>query len=316
MARCVRFIRELAIGGVGLWLLLAVSACGFTPTAGSLGPVTVGSGSSAEQMILGKLTVLALRYDGYQVEDRTGLGDAVAVREALEARDIDICWEYTGDTWAISLHHDLPIRDAHQVYAQVREEDRLNEITWLSPAPCQRRMGVAMRTDDATAKGIVNITDLALYLRRREPNLSLCVSESYDNKAYGTQGLESIYGLRFVRERVQRMSIENGYRALASGDCDVSLGFSTDYQLRGGELILLKDDKEFFQVSGLAVGVRDPVLREYPRLERSLDRLSTLLTQDALIALNRQVALEGRTPEDVAKRFLREHGYSRGSIFS
>ena len=48
--------------------------------------LVVGSKDFTEQIILGELTILALRNAGYTVEDETNLGGSSVVREALVDR--------------------------------------------------------------------------------------------------------------------------------------------------------------------------------------------------------------------------------------
>ena len=70
----------------------------------------------------------------------------------------------------------------------------------------------------------------------------------------------------------------------------------------------LRDDRGFFHASNLAPVVRTPVLQHYPELEVHLSELSRKLDQRTLTSLRRQVILEGRKPQTVARRFLGDSG--------
>jgi glycine betaine/choline ABC-type transport system substrate-binding protein len=100
---------------------LCVGAC--RPDARQRIPITVASARTPEQMVMGKMTVLALQAEGYRVSDKTGLGSSSEVRKALTGGSVDICWEYTGDTWKLYLGHDIPIKDPQELYAKVQSED-------------------------------------------------------------------------------------------------------------------------------------------------------------------------------------------------
>ena len=270
--------------------------------------IVVASADSPEQLVLGKMTVLTLKAAGHAVTDRTGLGTPWMVRAALEAGNIDIWWEYTGDTWASHLGHDQPISDPGELYERVRREDAQNDITWLPAAPCQRTLVLLMREADAQERGIASISDLLHHMAWVEPRLSLCAPEELYGAVSGIRGLERFYGLRFDGGQVHLMPMHEGYQALRQGECDCALGFSTDGEIVSSNLRSLEDDRHFFQASNLSVAVRTPVLRESPDLAATLGQIAELLTQRAVIELDRQVAIDAQKPEAVARQFLIRNG--------
>jgi len=271
-------------------------------------PIVVGSADSPEQLVLGGMTVLALEAAGYSVIDKTGLGRPWMVRAALEAGNIDVWWEYTGDTWASHLSHDQPIAEPGDLYERVRQEDAQNGIIWLPVAPCQRRIVLLMREADAQSKGIASITDLVGHIDTVDPHLSLCVPEQLYGAAGGIRGMERFYGLRFDEGQVHLMSMSEGYQALAQGECDCTVGFSTDGEMASASLRSLDDDRGFFQGSNLSAAVRTPLLQEQPGLATTLGQITKLLTQEAMVELNRRVATQADRPGDVARSFLIRNG--------
>ena len=277
-----------------------------------LAPIVVASADSPEQLVLGEMTVLALEAAGYSVIDKTGLGRPWMVRAALEAGNVDVWWEYTGDTWASHLGHDQPIADPGELYERVRQEDTHNGIVWLPVAPCQRRLVLLMREADAQSKGIASVTDLVRHMDRVAPYLSLCVPEQLYGAVGGIRGLERFYGLRFDEGQVHLMSMSEGYQALAQGECDCTVGFSTDGEMASANLRSLDDDRGFFQGSNLSAAVRTPLLQERPGLATTLGQITNLLTQEAMVELNRRVAMEADRPGDVARRFLIRNGVIHG----
>lgn len=275
-------------------------------------PIVVASADSPEQLVLGQITVLALEAAGYSVIDKTGLGRPWMVRAALEAGNVDVCWEYTGDTWASHLGHDQPIAEPGELYERVRQEDAQNGIVWLPVAPCQRRLVLLMREPDAQSKDIASITDLVRHMDRVAPYLSLCVPEQLYGAVGGIRGMERFYGLRFDEGQVHLMSMSEGYQALARGECDCTVGFSTDGEMASGNLRSLDDDRGFFQGSNLSVAVRTPLLQERQGLATTLGQITNLLTQEAMVELNRRAAVEADRPGDVARRFLIRNGVISG----
>lgn len=268
--------------------------------------IVVGSADSPEQMVIGKMTLLALKSAGYKVVDKTGLGSPNVVRAALEAGSIDVCWEYTGDAWLIHLRHDFPIANPQETYEKVRAEDALNQISWLRPAPYQRTLALLMREQDAQIHDISSISDLSRHLAARDPSLRLCTPQELYDKGNGVRGLERVYRLHFQEEGIIFLPLQEGYKALLGNECDCALGLSGDSGLATKGLRILQDDRRFFQASNLAPVVRTPILREAPDLGRVLEGLSSLLTQEAVAGLQRQVA-KGDKPHAVARRFLTQN---------
>jgi osmoprotectant transport system substrate-binding protein len=270
-------------------------------------PVVVAAGDSAEQQVLGQLTLQLLQAYGYTVVDKTEMGDAWMVRAALEAGNVDICWEYTGDTWMNHQGHDLPVSNAQELYRRVRDDDALRQITWLLPAPASHTWGLVMAADHATGDQVASIGDLVRYVRTRNPDLTLCAPEAMYNAVSGIRGLERATGLSLPDDQVRFMDLDQGYEAVASGECDCALGNSMSPEVADLGLTMLVDDQSFFPASNLAVAVRTPVLSEFPDLEPTLVRLSAQLTTAEIMELVRLVAVEGQAPQRVAKRFLAQH---------
>ena len=297
--------RALRLVCMALVLAGALAGC----SAGGRGDtaVVVAGAESPEQVLLSTLTVQALKAQGYRVVDKTALGSPWVVRSALEAGNVDLCWEYTGDTWMVHLGHDRPISDPAEVYARVREEDAARGIIWLAPAPCLRTMGLVVAREEARSLGIASISDLARHVARVDPFTSLCTPEGLCGLAGGVRGVERVYGTRFNPKHLVYGSIDEAYERAARGECLCAMGYSLDAGLITHDLVVLADDRGFFQASNLAVAVRAPVLEALPGLEEDLGRLSAVLTREAMTGMLRRVTVDGEKPEAVVKRFLDDH---------
>jgi len=130
------------------------------------GTLSVGSKEFTEQLILGKMAIIALEDAGFTVEDNTGLGGSTVARSALEEGAIDLYWEYTGTAWITHLGHDNPITDPEECYQAVKEEDAQNGLMWLDYAPLNNTYTIMLRRDMAEELGIETISDLAAYLNQ------------------------------------------------------------------------------------------------------------------------------------------------------
>ena len=125
------------------------------------GKITVGSKEFTEQLILGQITIQLLENKGFEVEDQTGLNGSAVVRAALEGKEVDLYWEYTGTAWLTYMENEEPITDSEECYEKVKEADAANGLVWLDYAPFDNTYTLMMRKADADAYGIKTISDLA-----------------------------------------------------------------------------------------------------------------------------------------------------------
>ena len=83
-----------------------------------------------------------------------------ALRQAQEAGQVDVYWEYTG-TSLITYNKVTDKLDAAATYAKVKELDAAKGLVWLNPSKANNTYALAMRKADAAAKGITSLSDLA-----------------------------------------------------------------------------------------------------------------------------------------------------------
>jgi osmoprotectant transport system substrate-binding protein len=112
----------------------------------------------------------------------------------------------------------------------------------------------------------------------------------------------------FAFKSVKLIDFGLKYQALAQGDVDVVVAFTTDGMIAALDLVVFEDDKHLFPAYQVAPVVRAATLDAHPQVATLLDRLSPLLTDAAMRQLNLQVdGPQKREPEDVAHDFLQEH---------
>lgn len=123
----------------------------------------------------------------------------------------------------------------------------------------------------------------------------------------GYPGLSRHYGFRFPREPMQ-MDTGLMYRAVADGAVDVICGFATDGRIPAYDLVILKDDKNFFPPYFAAPLVRTKILERFPELPEILGRLENKIDDATMRQLNYRVDNKGEAPAKVARDFLSARG--------
>ncbi|MEW6422354.1 MAG: glycine betaine ABC transporter substrate-binding protein, partial [Deinococcota bacterium] len=99
-------------------------------------------------------------------------------------------------------------------------------------------------------------------------------------------------------------------QAAANGTNGVNaaMAYGTDGTLAALKLVALKDPKGAQAVYQPAPIIRSEVLRAHPEIGALLNKTFATLTQATLQQLNAQVALEGRTAQEVAQSYLKSKG--------
>jgi osmoprotectant transport system substrate-binding protein len=97
---------------------------------------------------------------------------------------------------------------------------------------------------------------------------------------------------------------------VAQGErCNFGVVFTTSPLIEENNLQLLEDDENFFAVYNPTMIMNEETLNDYPQLEDLFAPISEELDTEALIELNSQVDIEGKTPANVAEQWLQENGF-------
>jgi osmoprotectant transport system substrate-binding protein len=294
----------------------------FTPAAepGAIRPldgvdgaeVTVGSKNFTEQLILGKIAVIALQVAGFEVTDRTNIPGSVAAREGMLNGEIDMEWEYTGTAWISYLGNPQGIPDREEQWQAVKNADSENGLTWLPPAPMNNTYAFAVRSEAVPELGgVATLGDVAkLPVEQR----TFCVESEFASRNDGFQPMLEAYGIPLgdpngvPRDNVRTLDTGAIYTATDQGACNFGEIFTTDGRIKALDLTVLEDDRHFFPAYNVAPVVQTELLEQYPQVEDVLAQITPRLTDEVLIELNRRVDVEGQDPADVAHDWMVSEG--------
>ncbi|HZO95575.1 MAG TPA: glycine betaine ABC transporter substrate-binding protein [Candidatus Baltobacteraceae bacterium] len=283
--------------GAALALLGAVP---LAASCGARGAARTGSKNFTEELILGELYAQALERAGIAVARRLDLGATPIAMNALLRGDIDVYPEYTG-TALLNVLGLAPISDARRAYDTVERAYRERfDLIWLDASPFDDSNALASTRALADRYRLRTLSEVS----RAAPRLTLGTVPEFLRREDGLPGLRRRYGgFRFKRI----VQLDNGlkYQALAHGDVDVVVAFTTDGEIAAEALIVFEDDKHLFPAYQAAPVARPQALRAFPKLAPALNALAPRLTTVAMRALNLQV--DGplqREPADVAHDFL------------
>ncbi len=261
--------------------------------------IAVGTKNFTEQLVLGELLAQAIEGETQEpVERRFYLAGSYICHQAILAGRIALYVEYTGTALAAILK--LPIRtDAHQVFETVRTEyERRFRLTVLPSLGFNNTFAIAMRGDDARARNIRTLSDLAAFA----PQLRMGVGYEFLEREDGFSGLAKTYGLKFAGAP-SVMDLGLLYRALESKQVDVVAGSNTDGLIAALGLTVLEDDKHYFPPYDAVPIVRPEALAR-PGVREAIARLTGKITTDDMRRMNYGVDGEKRDASEVARAFL------------
>lgn len=316
-------LKNLALGGA---MLLALTGCGLSPSTGvvpasapgSIQPIeglpvdasaTVTSKSFTEQLIVGKIAVIALQTAGFTVTDMTNVPGSQPARELVVSNSANMGWEYTGTAWLTYLGYEQPVVGAEEQWQAVRDEDEQNGIYWGRPAPLNNTYAMAMNEEVAERLGITKLSELQ---DLDAAELTFCVDPEFNSRRDGlTPMLEAIglsRGSDVPESNIGLYDVGAIYSATAAGACNFGEVFTTDGRIKALNLTVLEDDIQYFPSYNMAPMINAQFHDQWPQVAEIMGTIAPLLTDEVLQALNAEVDVEGREPADVAFEWMLEQG--------
>ena len=294
--------KTFTITSFAVLMLIAV----FTVHSASAASVVVGGKGFTEQLLLAEITSQYLTSKGYKVELKTGMGTSL-VRKALENKQVDLYWEYTGTAFLTFHKNKFANQPGDTIYEAVKAKDEKVGIVWLNASAANNTYALAVRKKDSESKGMKTLEDLAAKLNGGEKLTLGCNIEFY-KRDDGLKPLQKKYGFKFPRAAIKRMETGLVYKALKDGDVDVGLVFATDGRIPAFDFVVLKDTKNYFPAYAITPTIRVETLNANPDIAKHLNKLSGLINDATMSALNAQVDVEKKSVTEVARSFLKAQG--------
>jgi osmoprotectant transport system substrate-binding protein len=267
------------------------------------GTIIVGSKNFTEEFILAEMYALVLENAGFKVERKFDLGGTPVAQAAITSGQIDLYPEYTGTALLTVLK--LPTEhNAEKVYQTVSKQYKQKfHLIWLDESPMNDSQALAMTQQASQKYGITDISQMAT----QASELVMIGPPEFESRQDGLPGLKRVYG-DFTLKKYISVSPGLRYQGLLSGDADVVVAFTTDWQIAADNLVVLKDNKGLFPPYHIAPVVREDVLNANPDIATVLNDLAPKITTEVMQKLNGQVGEKQLSPADVAKEFLIQEG--------
>jgi glycine betaine/choline ABC-type transport system substrate-binding protein len=220
---------------------------------------------------------------------------------ALVKGEIDMYAEYTGTGLTAVLKRPVLLNPDEALRVVAKEYRDRFDVEWLKPFGFNNTYAITVREVDARLRGWEKISDL----KKLASNLRAGFTSEFAERPDGYPGLVKTYG--FHLGKVRDLDPTLMYEALVREEVDVICAFATDGRIAAYKLKPLLDDARFFPPYHAAPVIRGKILRAHPEIRHALTQLSGLLNDKTMQQLNYEVDAEKRTPQDVAREFLKIH---------
>lgn len=265
--------------------------------------IRIATKPMTEQYVIGEmLSMLIEQKTDLKVNLTQGVGGGTSnIQPAMESGEFDLYPEYTGTGWNTVLKQDGLYSETLFDKLQQQYEKQF-QMRWVGMYGFNNTYGLVVRREIAEKYHLQTYSDLA----KVADQLTFGGEYDFFEREDGYDALCETYGLHFMK--TMDMDIGLKYQAIEQKQIDVMVIFTTDGQLSVSDVTVLKDDKSFYPSYLCGNVVREEILQKYPEIEKILEQLSGLISDDAMAQMNYAVEAEGQEPKEVAKKFLQEKG--------
>jgi osmoprotectant transport system substrate-binding protein len=281
----------------GVALLLGGTAAAARQSATAKPTVTIGTKNFTEQYVLGQLYKQALEAKGYKVVYKENIGSSELIDTALKSGKINFYPEYTGVI--VSDLAKLPApKTAAAAYAAAKKFETGRGNTMLNATPFYDSDSFGMLTSTADKLGVKTIEDM-----KKVKSFSYAGFPECKTRITCLLGLKQIYGL--TQATFVPLGSISVYTVLDQGKATAGDVFSTDPQLAGSKYTVLTDTKHIFGFQNVAPVLSQTLAKAGGQsFAATVNAVSAKLSLQAMIAMNKAVAIDKKSPADVASAFL------------
>jgi osmoprotectant transport system substrate-binding protein len=260
----------------------------------------MGDKNFPEEYILGDLYQQALEAQGYTVKLKANIGSTEETFNAVKSGQIEGYPEYDGTLLASEANDSKNYPTAAAADAATKAYATKHGYVFTNITPFSDSDAIAVTSAYAKSNHLTSIGDL----RKLGKKVILAGAPEFATRfPDGLIGLHKEYD---VYPTFKPSSIGSFYTLLDSGKANAIVGFTTDPPLKGNKYVVLKDTKAIFGWQNIGmIAKASAVTAEGPAFTATINKVSALLTQPAIIALNNAVETDQQNPATVAKAFLK-----------
>ncbi|UFU04121.1 ABC transporter substrate-binding protein [Ruania suaedae] len=261
--------------------------------------VVVGSQAYYSNEIIAEIYAQALEEAGMDVERQFQIGQRDRYLEALEADEIDLIPEYSGNLLQF-YETETEARSPEDV-ASALPDALPDGLAVLNRAEAQDADSYNVTAEFSEENGITSLTDLSGY----EGTITLGGNAELESRPYGPPGLSEFYGVDVDFVAIGDSGGPLTKDAIRNGDITMGDIYTADPDLASGDFVTLEDPESMILAQNV-VPLLDAELAE--DLAEVLDPISAVLTTEDLITMNARSVEEQLDSATIASEWLAENG--------
>ena len=262
--------------------------------------VTLGDKNFPEENILGDLYQQALEAQGYTVKLKPNLGSTEVAFKALKSGQIGAYPEYDGTLLATIAGISKNAANAKAEATETSNWATKHGYVFTSVTPFTDSDAIAVTKSYAKAHNLTTIASL----KKLGTAVKLGAAAEFGTRyPDGLLGLNKVYD---VHPTFDPLNIGSFYDALDKDQINAAAVFTTDPPLKTGKYVILKDTKFIFGFQNVGMVIKKSVATaEGSDFTATINKVSRLLSQNVIIALNSDVEVDQKSAAVVAKAFLK-----------
>jgi osmoprotectant transport system substrate-binding protein len=286
----------------GVAIILGLFAGTARPATHAGPTISIATKNFPEEYILGELYKQALQAKGFTVSDKGSLGNTELIHAAIASGKIDFYPEYTGVIVEV-VHHKTSPKTGAGTYARAKQLEAKDGLTLLNATPFYDTDVIAVTNATAKKYGLKSVADLKKVGSFKFGGFPECKT-----RPTCFLGVTKTYGVS--NASFVPLAGISAYAALDAGKVLAADVFSTDPPLgKPSKYTVLADPKHIGGFQNVAPIVKSSVAKAAgPDFAKTVNAVSALLTQDAIVAMNKAVIVDKKSPAAVAKAFLYANG--------
>jgi osmoprotectant transport system substrate-binding protein len=284
---------------IALGVAIVIGGAGTAPAAvkrSQATPIIIGTKDFPEQYVLGQLYKQALEAKGFKVQYKESIGSTELIDKSLRSGKVTFYPEYTGIMLSVTFGKKTLPKTAAGTYALAKQLYGRRGQTLLKQTPFQDRDGVAVLRSTASKYGLKSFGDL-----KKVPNLTLAGFPTFETR--WSASIKKLYGVSFKFTPLAGIS---AYKLLDQKNVLAAGIFTTDPQLISTKYVVLSEPRNMFGFQYVAPVLSKKLVSENgSSFTSAVNRVTSLLTVRAMIAMNKAVAIDKKPAASVARSFLK-----------
>lgn len=292
-----------------LLLSLLLTACGgdSEPSADGGEVFNFGTQSYTDPKIMAQITKQLIEAEtDHEVKITEDIQASPQIINAMDQGEFDLALLFSGEVYNNYFDDDeieyTTSPDKTMEQAQELFKEHYN-FKWYDDAGFSNQYSIAIHNDFAEENDINTMSDLSAYAG----DLVIGGDSTWiERENDGLRAYQEAYDSKFKDSRGMQVSLM--YEGMKNRELDVIAAYTVDPHIPEYDLKLLEDDRNFFPPYEGSIVAKNELVNEYPEVSEILDSIVGLVSTEEMTGLIREVDINGRSTDEVAKEFLQEKG--------